>query len=341
MSLKNKMFFATGAAIAAGLVTRKALHRQRFFDLREKVCVIAGGSRGLGLAIARVLASKGARLALLARDEEELRRAQAELRNRGTEVFIEKCDISDKAQVDHAIGAIRGQFGRIDCLLNVAGTISVGPHETMSLEDYEHALSCHFYGPLHTMLAVLPEFEERRSGRIVNVSSIGGKVAAPHLVPYSASKFALVGLSEGLRAEVAKYNVFVTTVCPGLMQTGSCRHANFKGDPEKEYSWFATADNIPGVSVSPDAMAKQIVRAMQFGEPELIYPLSASLGSRLNGLFPGFTSELSAMIEKILPRGRAREAIKGMNLKSTHVPRFIKSIDEQNAAAHNETATTR
>src|SRR5918912_3423887 len=129
----------------------------------------------------------------------------------------------------------------------------------MTLEDFEQAMAVHFWGPLYATLAVLPQMRARRDGRIVNISSIGGKVSVPHLVPYSASKFALAGLSDGLRAELSKENVIVTTVCPGLMRTGSPRNATFKGKHRDEYAWFSISDALPLTSMSAERAARQII----------------------------------------------------------------------------------
>jgi short-subunit dehydrogenase len=122
--------------------------------------------------------------------------------------------------------------------------------ENMALSDYEHAMAVHFWGPLQLINAITPHMKARGQGRIVNITSIGGKVAVPHLLPYAASKFALVGLSEGLRAELLKDGVYVTTVCPGLMRTGSHLQAFFKGQHKKEYALFAIANASPLLSTT-------------------------------------------------------------------------------------------
>src|SRR6185503_4123757 len=118
--------------------------------------------------------------------------------------------------------------------------------------------------------AVLPEMRARREGRIVNITSIGGKISVPHLLPYSASKFALVGLSEGLRAELAKDGIVVTTICPGLMRTGSPRNATFKGQHRAEYAWFSIGDSLPVTAMSADRAARQILTACKRGEAEVV-----------------------------------------------------------------------
>ena len=119
----------------------------------------------------------------------------------------------------------------------------------MTLADYQEAMSVHFAAPLIATMAVLPAMRAGGGGRIVNISSIGGKVPAPHMLPYVASKFALTGFSEGLRVELEKENIFVTTVCPGLFRSGSPRNAFFKGRYEDEYAWFATSDVLPVMSI--------------------------------------------------------------------------------------------
>lgn len=96
----------------------------------------------------------------------------------------------------------------------------------------------------------------QRGGRIVNVSSVGGKIGVPHLLPYTASKFALTGLSEGLRVELKRERILVTTVCPGLMRTGSPRNALFRGKHKREYAWFAIADSLPLLSISAESAAR-------------------------------------------------------------------------------------
>src|SRR5262249_21748751 len=155
------------------------------------------------------------------------------------------CDVTDRKQADALVATVLARWRPIDVLVNNAGTICVGPQETMTEEDYREAMQTNFWGPLHMIEAVLPGMRQRRSGRIVNIASIGGKVSVPHLLPYSASKFALVGLSEGLRAELAKDGILVTTVCPGLMRTGSPRNATFKGQNTAEYAWFSISDSLP------------------------------------------------------------------------------------------------
>jgi NAD(P)-dependent dehydrogenase (short-subunit alcohol dehydrogenase family) len=225
----------TGLALtAAGLATAVAVGRKRTrrpYNFSGKSVVITGGSRGLGLVLARQLASEGARLTLIARNEQELRRAAADIHHRqpAADVLIVPADVGKREDVERAVSRVIGQCGSIDVLINNAGVIQVGPLDHMKLSDYDDAMRTHFWGPLCFVLAVLPHMRHQGGGRIVNISSIGGRISVPHLLPYSASKFALTGLSDGLRAELARDRIVVTTVCPGLMRIGSPLNAAFKG----------------------------------------------------------------------------------------------------------------
>lgn len=323
-----------GAWLAGRAIARRLFH----YGLRGKVVLITGGSRGLGLVMAREFASEGAKIVICARRMDELEAARADLKRRGAEVLAVPCDVTDRAQVNEMMNIVRDRFGRIDVLVNNAGVIQVGPIEVMTVEDFEEAMKTHFWGPLYTTLAVLPEMRRRREGRIVNISSIGGKISIPHLVPYSASKFALVGLSEGMRAELLKDGVFVTTVCPGLMRTGSPRNALFKGRHRAEYAWFAISDSLPVTSMNAVRAARQIVAATKRGESEVILTIQAQLAARFHGLFPGTTTDLLAIVNKLLPAagGIGRARAKGKDSQSSLAPSVLTSLSEKAAVKNNE-----
>ena len=327
-----------GLVAGATYAARQAVRRSREMDFTGRVALVTGGSRGLGLILARQLVGEGARVAICARDEAELNRAKAELQARGGDVLAVQCDVTVKAQVDEMIRGVIGHFGQIDVLINNAGIIQVAPMEEMTLADYEEAMQTHFSGPLYTTLAALPAMRGRRQGRIVNITSIGGKVPAPHLLPYTASKFALVGFSEGLRAELAKDNVFVTTVAPGLFRSGSPRNATFKGRHHEEYAWFSAADATSGLSIDPNVLAERILNAARYGQAELITPLPAWFGAKLNGLFPGLTAELASLANQFLPKpgGIGPRRAKGYESSSGLVPQYAADINTSAARANNE-----
>jgi NAD(P)-dependent dehydrogenase (short-subunit alcohol dehydrogenase family) len=295
--------FVVGCALAKAI-----LQQSRYWDLNGKIVLITDGSRGLGLVLAREFAANGARVAICARDEEDLRHVRDEFASRGDHFFSTRCDVSDRVQVQTMLGTVENKFGHVDVLVNNAGTILVGPMEQMTIEDFQEVMRINFWGAVHTTLGVLPSMRERHQGRIVNITSIGGKVAFPHLLPYTASKFALVGFSEGLRTELAKDEIWVTTVVPNLMRTGSPRNADFKGDHEKEYAWFTFTDSLPGASISAERAARQIVRACQNGENEVVIGLPAKLAVLANGVAPGLISDLlAAGNEWLLPRATGSE----------------------------------
>ncbi|HEY0003202.1 MAG TPA: SDR family NAD(P)-dependent oxidoreductase [Pyrinomonadaceae bacterium] len=342
MSNQNRDGLWLAAAGVGALVAARALLRKwREYDLREKVVLITGGSRGLGLVLAREMAEQGASLAICARDVDELERARADLLRRGARVVAVPCDVTDREQVREMIDVVTEHFGRIDVLVNNAGVIQVGPVEVMTLEDYEQAMNVHFWGPLYTTLAVLPQMRRRREGRIVNISSIGGKISVPHLLPYSASKFALVGLSEGLRAELAKDRIVVTTVCPGLMRTGSPRNANFKGQHRAEYAWFSISDSLPVTAMQAERAARQIVEACRRGDAEIVLSVQAQLAVRFHGLFPGLTQDLLGFVNRLLPApgGIGRKRAKGKDSASSLSPSWLTTLTEWAAQRNNEMQT--
>ncbi|HET9529177.1 MAG TPA: SDR family NAD(P)-dependent oxidoreductase, partial [Blastocatellia bacterium] len=276
---KKSLLMLIGAGAGALLAARALKRRGSLYDMRGRVVLITGGSRGLGLVMARELAREGARLAICARDEQELIRAHDDLTSRGAEVIAVPCDVTDRAQVEAMTESVEDRFGRIDVLINNAGVIEVGPMDVMTLGDYEEAMSTHFWGPLYTTLAALPGMRRRGEGRIVNISSIGGKISVPHLLPYSASKFALTGFSEGLRAELAGDGIVVTTVCPGLMRTGSPYNATFKGQHRREFAWFLISDSLPIISTSAESAARQIIDACKRGDAEVVLTVPARLAA--------------------------------------------------------------
>ena len=330
----------TSLALGALAVTaaRAALAKTRAMSFQGAAVLITGGSRGLGLLLAREFGRHGARVAITARDDAELDRAQADLTARGITSMPVRCDVTDAAQVEAAVRDVSSRWGAIDVLVNNAGVITMGPVETMTLDDFRRAMDVNFWGAVHTIYAVLPTMRGRGNGRIVNITSIGGKVSVPHLSPYCASKFALVGLSEGLRAELARDGILVTTVCPGLMRTGSPRNAEFKGQHQAEYAWFSISDALPVLSMDAERAARRIVRACARGEPEIILTAPAKLAVRIQGAMPGMVAELMALANRLLPApgGIGRAAAKGHESESALSPSWLTRLGDAAAERHNE-----
>jgi NAD(P)-dependent dehydrogenase (short-subunit alcohol dehydrogenase family) len=325
------------------LAGRAVVRKWREYSLRDRVVLITGGSRGLGLVIARQMLLQGAKVAICARDGEELERALNDLGRDHRHVLSVPCDVTDREQVDAMVGIVQRHFGTIDVLINNAGIIQVGPVELMTHDDYARAMNVHFWGPLYTVLAVLPAMRRRREGRIVNIASIGGKLSMPHLLPYNASKFALVGLSEGLRAELAKERITVTTVCPGLMRTGSPRNAFFKGRHRDEYAWFSITDALPLISQSAERAARQIIAACKRGDAEVVLSLPAKLATIVHGLFPGSTADLLGLVNTLLLPGRGgigSAQLPGKDSSSPLAPSWLTRLSDRAAERNNESSYT-
>ncbi len=313
------------------------------YDFRGKNVLVTGGSRGLGLVLSRQLVARGASVAICARDQEELRRAFDDIRARGGRVVAVPCDVTDQSSVRRMVAEARSRLGEIDVLVNNAGIIGVGPMEEMTLEDFERAMKTHFWGSLYAILEVLPAMRARKAGRIVNISSIGGKVAVPHLLPYSASKFALVGLSNGLRAELLKDGVVVTTVCPGLMRTGSHLNAEFKGQHDREYAWFALGNSLPGLSISAEDAAAAILDASSRGDAEAVLTLPAKLAVLMQTLMPDLTEGLLSVAEQVVmpgPGGIGKASAKGSESRGV-LPGWVTTLTDDAAKRNNELAAAR
>jgi len=328
------------AALIAGSYAgvRAAIALSRRYDFQNRLVVITGGSRGLGLVLARRLADDGAALVLCARDDQELAVAAEELRERTSFVATYTCDLSDADDIAQLFAQIRRQIGSVDVLINNAGVINVGPVETMKVDDYQEAMAVHFWAPLLCMEHVLPDMRRRGEGRIVNISSIGGQIGVPHLIPYCASKFALSGLSQAMRAELTKDGVYVTTVCPGLMRTGSPRNALFKSQHRAEYAWFSITGSMPFVSMSAERAAAQIIRACRYGRAKITLSLPAKLAVIANTLAPELTSEINSLAASLMPGrgGIGRTAVTGSDSESSWSPSVLTTLNERAAERNNE-----
>ena len=299
--MKPRTLIAVGTLAAAAGWALSAFSR-RGFSFSGKVFLITGGSRGLGLLLARQICAEGGRVALLARDAQELAKARQELvRSFRADVLTIPCDLLERGEAEEAVRTVVSHFGRVDVLINNAGIIEIGPINNMKREDFEQAMDLHFWAAYTLITNVIPHFRRRGGGRIVNISSVGGRMAVPHLAPYCASKFALVGLSEALSAELARENIHVTTVTPGLMRTGSHIHAKFKGDHSAEYTWFATAATLPVFSMKAERAAARILTACKRGDPTLTMPLPTRVALLGNALFPNLSGAVLKLVNAFLP----------------------------------------
>jgi NAD(P)-dependent dehydrogenase (short-subunit alcohol dehydrogenase family) len=326
---------AAGCAMTGFLLLR----RPASYSLLDKVVVITGGSRGLGLALAREFARNRAKLALLARDREELERAATDLRSLGAEVTTWTCDVQREQDVAETISAIGGEYGHIDVLVNNAGIMLVAPLDLMVKEDFEEAMNVHFWAAYRVTMAALPLLKQSPPSRIVNISSIGGRVAVPHMAPYCASKFALAGFSDAIRAELARQGVHVTSVFPGLMRTGSHINAEFKGSHAMEYAWFSISAGLPFLSIDASRAARQIVEATRNGRPELTITLQARALILAQALAPNLFARALQLGNAFLPEnpgGEAHSRRKGYHCQSDVSPSRLTQLADAASPLFNE-----
>jgi len=322
-----------GLAVLVG----EAIKLSRKISLKDRNVLIMGGSRGLALEIARVCLERGAKVALAARDEHELQEAKRLLESKGlVEVFV--CDATHENAVRRTITEVSSKLGEIDVLINNEGLIEVGPAEEQTKRDFSNSMNTHFWGPLFAIEAVLPEMKSRRFGRIVNIASVAGLMSVPHLLPYSASKHALVGLSEGFRSELIKDNIYVTTVCPGLMRTGSPRNADIKGQNDIEYALFDLMDSLPFTSINAQTAAQKIVNACENGDALLVVSIQAQLARAVHAAFPGAVTELFAWANRFLPGpgGIGSNTAKGKESESKLAPSVLTKLSDEAAVRNNE-----
>jgi len=300
VKIYTRVWLGAGALFLGGWITARVVRTARY-SLRDKIALISGGSRGLGLVLARHICDQGGSVALLARDPGELARAKADLTARGGKVLTVECDLLDRDQIHAAVRKVIDHFDRIDILINNAGIIEVGPLDHMTREDYDRAMRLHFWAPYELISLIVPEMRLWGGGRIVNVTSVGGKIAIPHFAPYSASKFALTGFSDAIRTELARDNIQVTTVAPGLMRTGSHVNAKFKGNHDAEFAWFSASAGAPIISMDADRAARKILAACRRGQPSLILTLGARAAIVGNALFPNLTGYTMKIVNRFLP----------------------------------------
>jgi short-subunit dehydrogenase len=337
-NLGKKTLMGAGLLLAGRFIYNTVRDAIRARSFAHSVVVISGGSRGLGLLIGKEFAKEGASLALLARDEAELRRAQNIIQLAYPECLVHYyvCDCTKADEVKNTIQEVMRTFGQIDALVNNAGVISSLPISNATEKEFEESLATHFWAPYHLIQNCRPYLE--RGARIVNISSIGGKIPVPHLAPYCTGKFALAGYSETLRAELMDDGIYVTTVFPGLMRTGSVDHATFKGQVKKEYAWFSIISSMPLITVNAERAARQIIQATRIGKAELRISFSTKLAVIAQAHFPDFFSDVISLANLTLPDHTEDKNLKveGFDAHSFVAPSPLTALTNKAAARNNE-----
>jgi NAD(P)-dependent dehydrogenase (short-subunit alcohol dehydrogenase family) len=308
---------AASASALVVLAARQLVKRrsQPLVKLRDKVVLVTGGSRGLGLAIAREFGKQGARVALCARDDEELDKACEQLSAEGIEAISFPSDITQPANIEPLVSSVISRLGTLDVLVNNAGRISVGPFDSFTHADFEEAMNLMFWAPVNLTFAALRHMKSHGGGHIVNITSVGGRISVPHLLPYSCAKFAFVGFSTGLSAELHSKDIHALTVVPGLMRTGSYLNAEFQGDAKREFAWFGLLGNLPGFSVAAEYAAERIRKSFESGQTMCTISLPAKILIACEALAPEATrTALGLMTDYFLPSDTTKHARRGKSL---------------------------
>ena len=254
-------------------------------QFRQRVVIVTGASGGLGAAIARALAAEGAQVTLTARNADRLRQTAADLqRATGGNFLAVPCDVTHRAEVDHLIAQTLAHYGRIDGLINNAGTGMVAPVEFVAGADAVALFQTNFFGALHCIQASLPHLKQQQGGFIVNIASISGLRAIPNLAIYSASKAALIALSDSLRLELRDFDISVSVICPSrIADTEFFDHLKCYG-PLKLYTGHQ--------SVSPAAVATALLKAIRNRRRLVILPFDAQLLYHVNKIAPQLVDRL-------------------------------------------------
>ncbi len=342
MALKRetKIISAALGAISAtaAILALRAPRASRPYRLRDKVVLITGGSRGLGLVLAREYLHRGSIVAVCARNQDELSSVKKEFASFGHRFLALQCDLSDNDQVLAMVQTLENELGPVNVLVNNAGTMLVGPLENQRIEDFKEVMQMNFWSAVHTTFAVIPGMRRRGSGRIVNITSVGGKLSVPHLLSYSASKFAFTGFSKGLRAELAKDGISVTTVIPGLMRTGSPRNVEVTGQHAKEYSWFILADSFPGLSMDARRAAREVVEACVSGTGEVVLGVPAKFAVMADAIASNMVGAvLAAVNQRLLPApGNGVSRKKGSDNENIVTKSLLTSLTRRAELENNE-----
>lgn len=249
-------------------------------ELNGRVAILTGASRGIGVDIARALAREGCDLVLAARSEPDLERVAAEIRTTGRRAVVVPCDVAVTADRQRLVQTTLDEFGKVDILVNNAGIELTAFYEQQPEEEIANVINVNLTSTMLLTRLVLPHMLERKSGHIVNVASLAGKVPVPYSIPYSASKAGMIAFTEGIRNEFKGRGVSASVICPGFIS-----EAGMYADWERDAGIKATALTKP---VSPERVAANVIKAIRRDRPEmLVFWMPARGTAALAEMMPG------------------------------------------------------
>ncbi|MFD2116552.1 SDR family NAD(P)-dependent oxidoreductase [Paenibacillus yanchengensis] len=248
--------------------------------LRDKVVFITGASSGLGAVIATEVAKRGAIVILTGRNQQRL--------NAITQSIVGECaafllDVTDHNQVEQVVTAVILKYGKIDILVNNAGYGQFVTMENMPLTDFSAMMDTNYMGVVRCTKAVLPYMLQQKQGQIINIASMAGKIGTAKSTAYSATKHAVLGFTNSLRAELRHTGITITAVNPGPISTDFFVQADPDGSYVKNVKWFM---------MTPEKVARKVVTAMLYRRTEIDMPLLAMIGIKLYMLMPRWADRL-------------------------------------------------
>ena len=244
-------------------------------NFKDKVVLITGASSGIGRESAIQFAKKGADIILVARRKDKLDQIEKDLKKFNISTLVCECDISDKSQVKKVSEIILQKYESVDILVNNAGFAIYGSVSDLTIEEIESQMATNYFGMIYCTKTFLPSMVKKKSGHIVNVASVAGSFGLPGIASYCASKFAMLGFSEGLKHELKDTGVGVTVVSPIMVRTNFFDHPSFEKMPK--YS---------PTSISAETVAKAILKASDSPRLEIIVPSVVRIAVWLKSTFP-------------------------------------------------------
>ena len=228
---------------------------------KDKVVLITGASSGIGKSTAIEFAKKGSIIVLVGRRKEKLLEVEKKISKNNITTMVCPCDVSNKSQVKEMCKTVLEKFNRIDILVNNAGFAIYGKVSDLDIDEIESQMATNYFGMVYCIKNFLPKMLEQKSGHIVNVASVAASFGLPGIASYCASKFAMLGFSEGLQHELKDTGVRVTVVSPIMVRTNFFEHPSFDSIPKN-----------PAGSISSESVAKTILKAANSSRLEIIVP---------------------------------------------------------------------